>query len=904
MPADKKAVTPMMKQYFEVKNKYEDCILMYRLGDFYEMFYDDALVASKILDITLTGRNCGQEERAPMCGVPFHSVESYIVKLVNAGLNVAICEQTEDPAKAKGIVGREVVRVVTPGTVMSSVGLDDKKNNYLCSVAVGYYGAGIAFVDITTGECYADEFTLPYKESGDRGENTAPDKVRSKQYAKNRAEINRFILNRMSLYAPTEVIMNSMAYEDSGLVDDVKHKYNSYVRNFYEWAFSAEEASKNTEEQFGSLEKLGIISKRFCLSAVGAALEYLKQTQKMELSNLTTLRINSENDTLEIDMYSMRNLELMETLRDRSEKGSLFNILNKTKTSMGARTLRRMIAEPLKNCAMIQNRHLAVDEMVKKPILREEIREALKGVGDIERVISKIAFKSANCQDLLSLKNSFERLPEIGEALGQCGAKLLQERYSEFDELKDMYELISTYISDEAPVSLRMGNMIKKGASEELDRLKSISVDGKQWLNALVEQEKEKTGIKNMKLGYNKVFGYYIEVRNLSTDKVPDYFIRKQTLVNAERYITPEIKKLEEEILNAETSIADMEYNMFCEIRDKVASNYARVKKTAEIVAFVDVICSFAYTAEQNSYVMPNVNMGDKIIIKDGRHPVVEKLNKETLFIPNDVTLNNKSDQIAIITGPNMAGKSTYMRACAVIVIMAQMGSFVPASYAEIGIVDKIFTRVGASDDLASGDSTFMVEMKEVAYILDNATRNSLIILDEIGRGTSTYDGISIAWAVVEHIADVKKCGAKTMFATHYHELTILEDKISNVKNYCIAVKKNGDKITFLRKIVRGGADESYGVEVAALAGVKKSVIRRAKEIAAELESRGQKTVDVKDINVGSSDRNGGKDQLNFLSMESENSIISEIKSLDLNTMSPVEALTKLFDLQAKANNG
>lgn len=878
MIIDREQLTPMMKQYFAVKDQYEDAILMYRLGDFYEMFFDDALTASKVLDIALTGRACGLEERAPMCGVPFHSVDSYVSKLVAHGYNVAVCEQAEDPREAKDIVRREVIRVITPGTIMDTAALDDQRNNYLCSYCRTEDAVGLTFVDITTGEVFVGQY------SGASADNE--------------------VVSELVRFCPSEIIMNLRAFEKTEYVNFLKQKFDCFIRNYYDWAFEYDAAADNTENQFGSPESIGLSGMSAAVCSLGGIVEYLKDTQKTELNNLKDIEILSDEGTMQIDIYSMRNLEITETIRGRSEKGSLLSVLNKTKTSMGGRLMRKMITAPLTKRIRIQNRLYAVDELYKNPLLRAEFVEALRGIKDIERLASKVVYKTANCHDLLSLRNSFGKLPAVKSCLERCSSKLLASQLKELSVLSDLYKLIYDTIDDEAPASLRTGGMIKDGADAELDKVRSVLTDGRSWLKDLVEKEKENSGIKNMKLGYNKVFGYYIEVSKSNIDDVPEHFIRKQTLVNAERYVTPEIKELEEEILNADTSVNEMEYNIFCTVRDKVAEQYANIRRTAEVVAVVDVLCSLAAVAEKNGYVMPEVNDSDKIVIKDGRHPVVEALGSSNIFIPNDTKLDNGRNQISIITGPNMAGKSTYMRQVAVITLMAQMGSFVPASSAEIGITDKIFTRVGASDDLSSGESTFMVEMKEVAYILNNATKKSLIILDEIGRGTSTYDGLSIAWAVVEHIADVKKCGAKTLFATHYHELTELENSIDNVKNYCIAVKKHGDDITFLRKIIPGGADESYGVEVAYLAGVKKSVIKRAKEIARVLESRGQKRVDTAPIktNAGGSIKkdNGFDEQMDFFAV-SDNEVVKELKQLDLNTVTPMEALTKLYDLQAKA---
>lgn len=877
MIIDNNQLTPMMKQYFAVKDEYPDSILMYRLGDFYEMFFDDAILASKVLEIALTGRGCGLEERAPMCGVPFHSVDSYIVKLIENGYNIAVCEQVEDPADATGIVKREVVRVITPGTIMDTMALDDQKNNYLCSFYKDDSGVGLSFVDITTGEVFGSEYR------GEDAQNT--------------------VMNELVKFSPIEIIMNLKAYEESDLVNSISNKFGCFIRNYYDWTFEPQNANNVATSQFGDINSAGLLGRDLVLCSVGGLIEYLKETQKTELENINKFTLLSDDENMQIDMYSMRNLEITETIRERTAKGSLLSIINKTKTSMGGRLMRKMIASPLTNRIKIQNRHYAVDELLKRQLLREEIIESLKKISDIERTITKVAYKTANAQDLISLKRSFAELPCLKKNLSQFESKLINHQLKKFNDLSALYEIIDSNINDDAPVSLRIGDMIKPGASPELDSIRVTLKDGRKWLSDIVEQEKESTGIKTMKLGYNKVFGYYIEVSKASAANVPDYFIRKQTLVNAERYITPKIKELEGEILDADSKVTDMEYSIFCMVRDEIGKNYDIVRETAGVIAIVDVLTSFAVVAEKNGYVMPIINDSDKIVIKDGRHPVVEAINKSNIFIPNDANLDNSSNQIAIITGPNMAGKSTYMRQVAVIVLMAQMGSFVPASYAEIGIVDKIFTRIGASDDLSSGESTFMVEMKEVAYILNSATKRSLIILDEIGRGTSTFDGLSIAWAVVEHIADAKKCGAKTLFATHYHELTELEDRIDNIKNYCIAVKKRGDDITFLRKIIPGGADESYGVEVAALAGVKKSVIVRAKEIAKTLESRDEKRVDMADIKTGTSkkkQKGGFEEQFDFFA-GGDNVVLTELKEIDLNIITPVEALTKLFDLQAKA---
>ena len=872
---DKSKLTPMMQQYFDVKDEYTDSILMYRLGDFYEMFFEDAEIASRVLDIALTGRACGLEERAPMCGIPFHAANSYISKLVLAGYTVAVCEQTENPAEAKGIVRREVVRVITPGTLMDASALDSTKNNYLCSVCAGSSGAAAAFVDITTGDCSVSEV------SG--------------------AEFVTPILNELVRYSPSEVIINLEGFENSAFVEAIGEKTGATVRNYRDWAFEKCEAEERLLKQFGGVEAVFPEDKPYSVRAVGALLAYLEETQKTELKNITGIDVDRDAEMMQLDMYSLRNLEVLETMRERNAKGSLLHTLNMTSTAMGARLLRRSLTAPLRNCAVITNRHLAVAELVSDPLLRAEMMEALKGVRDMERLINRIVYKNANCPDLINLANSLRQLPTLMQCLKGTASKLLKSCASKLDTLDDIRMLIDDNIDPDAPASLRGGGLIKKGANEEIDRTVNLVENGQSILREMVEQEKEKTGIKIMKLGFNKVFGYYIEVSNSYLDLVPDYFIRKQTLTGGERFITPELKEIEDEVLVAGEKRIDMEYELFCQIRDRVGAAFERICASSEIVAIVDMMCSFAAVAERYSYVMPTVNMSDKIVIKGGRHPVVEKLLKGTAFISNDTTLDNRENQVAIITGPNMAGKSTYMRQTALIVLMAQAGSFVPADSAEIGIVDKIFTRVGASDDLSSGQSTFMVEMNEVAYILDNATNKSLVILDEIGRGTSTYDGLGIAWAVVEYMADAKKCGAKTMFATHYHELTQLENKIPNVKNYCIAVKKHGGTINFLRKIIRGGADESYGVDVAALAGVRKSVVSRAKEIVASLESEDNREVESVRVRTAKSEV-ADSNQFGFLAA-AENEICEELKALDINSMTPVEALTALYDLQAKAKN-
>lgn len=868
--------TPMMKQYFQIKEEYSDCILMYRLGDFYEMFFDDAKEASQILEITLTGRECGQEEKAPMCGVPFHAVDSYIAKLIENGKKVAICEQVENPSVAKGIVKREVVRVVTPGTILDSSALDDKKNNYLCSVYADDSGVGISFADITTGEISAIE-------------NAQTDDLT--------------ILNEMVKYSPAEVIVSPKVFEKNELVTKIRDRFECGVIPYNSEAFDAENAQNKILSVMGEENYRGICQKKHSVSSLGALLAYLEETQKTEPSNLKEPDIIDDGRYMGIDLYSMKNLELLETMRDKKAKGSLLSVLNKTVTSMGSRLMRKWISMPLTGCGAIQNRHNAVEELVKAPVVREEIREKLREINDIERAVTRISYKNANSKDLLGLAFSFERLPKIKELLGKCKTGILKKFFEDFDDLSDIRELIESSINPDAPLTVREGKLIKKGYNREIDETRDIIDNGKQWIRDIIARERETTGLK-IKEGYNRVFGYFLEVSKAEKGDVPPHFIRRQTLSNCERYITEEIKEAEDKIVEAESRITEMEYEMFCQIREKISEHIARIQNTAEIVAAVDALAALAFVAEKNNYVKPKMNIGDRIWIKDGRHPVVEKLCGQNMFIANDVKIDCSDNQILVITGPNMAGKSTYMRQTALISIMAQMGSFVPAKEAELGIVDNIFTRVGASDDLSAGQSTFMVEMKEVAYILDNATKNSLIILDEIGRGTSTYDGLSIAWAVVEYIANKKKCGAKTLFATHYRELLSLEDKIEGVKNYCIAVKKQGESITFLRKIIRGGADGSYGIEVAHLAGVKREVTRRAKEILAEIER--------KDGNVRAEPRPAVREkqenddfQMSFMGLsDTESEIIDEIKNINPDALTPMEALTKLYALKAKAENG
>ncbi len=860
-------LSPMMEQYFQIKEKYQDTILFFRLGDFYEMFYEDAITCSKELELTLTGKDCGQEERAPMCGVPFHAADQYIDKLLEKGYKIAVCEQVENPAEAKGIVKRDVIRVVTPGTVTNSKLLDEKNNNYLCCICKNGNVAGMSFVDVTTGSLYATELECS------KGE----------------------VVSELSRYNPSEIICNREFIENTGLVSFINERIGCSVEAQPMAMFIENEAKHRIYEQFGSkadaMPEEGFFD---AIISVGAILAYLAKTQMCELPHIKEIEFYTAEQYMDIDFSSKRNLEITATMREGKRKGSLLWVLDQTETSMGARLLRSWVDKPLLNITTIQNRLNAVDELVKSTIIRSEIRESLSKIQDIERLISRVVTGSANCRDLIALKSSFEPIPDILENARKLQSTLNSTVTGYIDDMADICDLLERGIIENPPLTIKEGGIIRQGYDENVDMYRKAMTEGKQWLATIEQQEKEKTGIKNLKIGFNKVFGYYIEVSKSNIGLVPDTYIRKQTLTTGERYITGELKEIENNILGAEERICALEYSIFCEIRDAVSNANERILQTAKALAELDVLCSLAEVAVKNNYTMPVVNLSGKIDIKDGRHPVVEKVLKGELFIPNDTYLSGK-DRLSIITGPNMAGKSTYMRQVALIVLMAQIGSFVPASGAEIGIVDKVFTRVGASDDLASGQSTFMVEMNEVANILDNATKNSLLILDEIGRGTSTYDGLSIAWAVVEYIADIKKLGAKTLFATHYHELTELEDKLDGVKNYCIAVKKRGDDIIFLRKIIQGGADDSYGIEVAKLAGVKNDVIKRAKEIVEKL------SVINTDINTATPKTIDEDVQLGFEAFGGQN-IINKLQKMDVTTLTPIEALNKLYELKTEAD--
>ena len=878
-------LTPMMQQYMETKKQYKDCILFYRLGDFYEMFFEDAITASRELEITLTGKDCGLEERAPMCGVPFHAVDGYLNRLVSKGYKVAICEQVEDPKLAKGIVKREVIRIVTPGTNLNTQALEESKNNYLMCIACFQNRIGVSIVDVTTGDFYMTEV---------------------EGLAKLQDEIYK--------YMPTEIICND-AFVMSGYdIEDLKGRLGMAVYTLEPWYFDDDGCRKCLMNHFkvNTLAGLGLEDFPSGMISAGAAMQYLLETQKTDLTHINHIIPYLASRFMLLDSSTRRNLELTETLREKQKKGSLLWVLDKTKTAMGARRLRSDIEQPLINIDDINARLDAVEQLCKNTVSRDEIREYLNPIYDMERLLGKVSYKSANPRDLLAFANSMEMLPHIKTVLKEFDCKLLSEIEQEIDGLEDLYHLIKDAICDDPPVMIREGGMIRTGFDKDIDMLRTAKTEGKTWLAKLEEEDRERTGIKNLKIKYNKVFGYYFEVTNSYKDMVPDDYIRKQTLVNAERYMTPKLKELEDTILNAEDKLNTLEYDVFCKVRDDIAKELERIQKTAKAVARLDVFASLSVVAEQNHYVRPALNEKGVIDIKDGRHPVVEKMIDHDMFVANDTYLNNSNHCIAVITGPNMAGKSTYMRQSALIVLMAQLGSFVPAKSANIGIVDRIFTRVGASDDLASGQSTFMVEMNEVANILRNATSKSLLVLDEIGRGTSTFDGLSIAWAVIEHISNKKLLGAKTLFATHYHELTELEGKMNNVNNYCIAVKEKGDDIVFLRKIIKGGADRSYGIQVAKLAGVPDMVIDRAKEIAEQLsdnditekvqsiavdtkgDKRKSKPVHYDDVTMG---------QMTLSDTVKDEDIIQELKEIDITNLTPMDAMNTLYRLQNKLNN-
>ena len=865
--------SPMMQRYLETKKEYQDCILFYRLGDFYEMFFDDAITASRELELTLTGKDCGQEERAPMCGVPHHAAEIYISRLIAKGYKVAICEQLEDPKKAKGIVKRGVIRVVTPGTVVDSNMLEERKNNYIMSIyKTGIY-YGISICDISTGEFYSAEIKDNYNFP--------------------------MLLDEIARYTPSELVVNSMMSDCNEEMDKIKERFeNIYVTKFNDKFFTSE--LNNIDLRFNIVDNNGrkqenISDKKLAISSINALIEYIEETQKTSLDHINKITVYQISKYMALDINARRNLEITEKMRDKSKKGTLLWVLDKTSTSMGGRLLRRWLSDPLVDVKEINKRLDAVEELKDNIILRGDVIENLKKVYDIERLTGKMAYGNANARDMITLKNSLFKLPEVKKILANCKSDLLKELYENLDELQDIYGLINKAIVDDPPMTITDGGIIKLGYDPEIDKLKTAQTEGKNWLIKLEADEKEKTGIKNLKVGFNKVFGYYLEVTKSNLNLVPERYIRKQTLTNAERYITEELKNLENQILGAEEKVVNLEYEAFTNIRQEIAKNVVRLQTTSEVVSTLDVLASFAEVAEDMNYCKPNVNNFGVIDIKNGRHPVIEKILGTGSFVENDTHLDKEENRLAIITGPNMAGKSTYMRQVALITLMAQVGSFVPAESATIGVVDKIFTRVGASDDLSMGQSTFMVEMMEVATILKEATPNSLVILDEIGRGTSTYDGLSIAWAVAEYIADKEKCGAKTLFATHYHELTELEEKIEGVKNYSIAVKEKGEDIIFLRKIVRGGTDESYGIHVARLAGVPKDVTNKANKILQSIERKNVLT-GKKEEKKDKKQVEGQFDMYNYKLAE----IAHEIDKINLNELTPIDALNTLVKIKEK----
>lgn len=874
--------TPMMQQYLQTKEEYKDCILFYRLGDFYEMFFEDAQIVSKELELTLTGKNCGMEERAPMCGIPYHAVEVYLNRLVANGHKVAICEQVEDPKMATGLVKRDVIRIVTPGTNTDMQALDESKNNYLMCIVYLADKYGVSLADVSTGDYFVTE-----------------------------VDSERRLIDEIHKFSPSEIVCNESFYMSGIDIEDIKHRLGITIYALETWYFGDELAENTLKEHFKikNLQSLGLLDYDCGVIAAGALLKYLYETQKTNLEHISAIHPYAVGKYMIIDSSTRRNLELVETLREKQKRGSLLWVLDQTKTAMGARLLRSYVEQPLIEKKEIEKRQDAITELNQSIITREELREYLNPIYDLERLVSRVTYLSANPKDLLAFRNSIGMLPPIKTLIAEFDGTLLQEIQAELDTLDELYELVNSAINEDAPISIRDGGLIKEGYHEEVDKYRDAKTKGKTWLAELESKEREKTGIKGLRIKYNRVFGYYLEVTNSYKDLVPDYYTRKQTMTNAERYITPELKELEDMILGAEDKLVSLEYNLFCEVRNQIAEQVVRIQKTAKAVAKLDVFISLAVVADQNQYCRPQINENGVIDIKGGRHPVVEKMITNDMFIDNDTYLDHANNRISIITGPNMAGKSTYMRQTALIVLMAQLGSYVPASSAKIGIVDRIFTRVGASDDLASGQSTFMVEMNEVANILRNATSNSLLVLDEIGRGTSTFDGLSIAWAVVEHISNPRLLGAKTLFATHYHELTELEGKLNNVNNYCIAVKEKGDDIVFLRKIVKGGADKSYGIQVAKLAGVPDSVIERAKEIVEELSANDIMSVAKKiTVDTGCKKKTERLDEVDLTQMSlfdtvRDDDIIEELKNVDVGNLTPIEALNKLYELQNKVKN-
>ena len=861
--------SPMMQHYLEKKKEYNDCILFYRLGDFYEMFFEDALTTSRELELTLTSKACGQDEKAPMCGVPFHAADIYIARLIQKGYKVAICEQLEDPKTAKGIVKRDVIRVVTPGTVIESNLLEEKKNNFIMSIVKKGLYYGLAVCDVSTGDFFATQIT----------------------------ETNNFekLLDEIARFMPSEIIANKMMAESTKEVDKIKDRINVCISREDETKFS---------EEYDVLDKLYTIKNEtdkelkdnlFAVSAINGLNEYLSETQKTKLDHINTIVIYKTTKYMSLDVSARRNLELTERMRDKSKKGTLIWVLDKTKTSMGGRMLRRWVNDPLIDVKEINERLDAVEELKDSLMLRGDIGESLNKVYDIERLAGKIAYGNVNARELISLKNSISKLPEIKEELKGTNTKLLKSLYDDLDILEDIHDLIEKSIIEEPPITIKEGGIIKTGYNPEIDECRKAAVEGKSWLIDIESKERQATGIKNLKVGYTKVFGYYIEVTRSFLSQVPDRYIRKQTLTGAERFITEELKEIEDKVLGAEERITSLEYEEFVKIRSQIASQIERIQKSANVVSILDVICNFANIAESNEYCKPIVDNEDEIKIENGRHPVIERMIGSGEFVENDTYLNQREDRLSIITGPNMAGKSTYMRQVALIALMAQIGCFVPASYAKIGVVDKIFTRVGASDDLSMGQSTFMVEMTEVATILKNATKKSLVILDEIGRGTSTYDGLAIAWAVAEYVSDKETLGCKTLFATHYHELTSLEEKIEGVKNYQIAVKEKGEDVIFLRKIIPGGTDESYGIHVAKLAGAPKKMISRANEILKTLE----KKVRIKEKQEEQEMKKQVSGQLDMYNYKLAD-VAQELDKININELTPIDALNTIVKIKEK----
>ena len=867
-----KEFSPMMQRYLETKEQYKDCILFYRLGDFYEMFFDDAITAARELEITLTGKDCGQEERAPMAGVPHHAAEMYISKLIAKGYKVAICEQLEDPKTAKGIVKRGVIRVVTPGTIVESNMLEERKNNYIMSIFKSGIYFGISVCDISTGEFYSAEI---------KDNNNFPQ-----------------LLDEIARYTPSELVINSNLADCTEEMSKIRERFSTYITRFQDKFFDNKPDIIKLRFNLVDTNQRpieNIEERSFAVASINALIEYIEQTQMTSLDHINKITIYQISKYMSLDMNARRNLEITEKMRDKSKKGTLLWVLDKTSTSMGGRHLRRWLNDPLIDTLEINRRLEAVKELKDNVMLRGDVIDNLKKVYDIERLAGKMAYGNANARDMITLKNSLARLPEVRKVLENCASPMLKDIYDNLDELQDIYELIEKSIVDDPPMTVKDGGIIKMGYNEEVDKLKTATTEGKNWIIQLEADEKEKTGIKNLKVGFNKVFGYFIEVTKSNLNQVPERYIRKQTLTNAERYITEELKNLENQILGAEEKVVSLEYDLFTKIREEIAKNIVRLQKTATMVSTLDVLASFAQVAEDMNYCMPQVDNSGIIDIKGGRHPVIEKMLGAGEFVENDTYLDKDENRLSIITGPNMAGKSTYMRQVTLITLMAQVGSFVPAEEAKIGVVDKIFTRVGASDDLSMGQSTFMVEMMEVATILKEATPNSLVILDEIGRGTSTYDGLSIAWAVAEYIANKEKCGEKTLFATHYHELTELEEKIEGVKNYSIAVKEKGEDIIFLRKIVRGGTDESYGIHVARLAGVPKLVTEEANKILKSLERKNILT-GKKEEKKDKKQVEGQFDMYNFKLAE----IAHEIDKINLNELTPIDALNTLVRIKEK----